>query len=242
MEKEKICSLIKNGENSSVEFKSWINSRSKKDLMAVITKEAVALTNALGGYILIGVEDDGEISGCSDHDTQNIVESIYDRTVPKLFTEIEEVIIEGKMILVIHVEQSNQLIATSSGEVFKRLGKNSKPMYPDEYSINTINKTTKDFSSLILTASREEDINYIEVYKLKERIKARNSESNLVNALDKNFLNDMGLIKTLDGEIKLTIAGLLFVGKDDSIKALLPQAEVIYLHYNEKDSVQYINA
>lgn len=42
-----------------------------------------------------------------------------------------------------------------------------------------------------------------------------------------------------NGEEKLTIAGLLFVGKESSISRLLPQAEVIYLHYDEKNLEEY---
>jgi ATP-dependent DNA helicase RecG len=239
MKPEEILQLIEKGENLKVEFKSWVNARSKKDLMGVLTKEAVALSNTSGGFILLGVEDDGDITGCKDCDLQNIIESIYDRTVPKLFTKIEEVVIKESIVFMIKVEKSSQLISTSSGEIFKRLGKNSKPMYPDEYSLNTISKTTKDFSLLALLESNEDDINFLEVYKLKERLKTRDPESTLVNLQDKAFLKDLGLIQNIDGHIKLNIAGLLFVGKDDAIKRLLPQAEVIYLHYNEKNTTEY---
>ena len=37
----------------------------------------------------------------------------------------------------------------------------------------------------------------------------------------------------------VTIAGLLFVGKETSIKRLLPQAEVIYLHYSTDNLEEY---
>lgn len=37
----------------------------------------------------------------------------------------------------------------------------------------------------------------------------------------------------------MTIAGLLFVGKESSIRKFLPQAEVIYLHYSSEDSLEY---
>ena len=44
---------------------------------------------------------------------------------------------------------------------------------------------------------------------------------------------DLGLTSEDNGQVKLTIAGLLFVGKDMSIQRLLPHAEVIYLHYDK---------
>lgn len=38
---------------------------------------------------------------------------------------------------------------------------------------------------------------------------------------------------------RLTVAGLLFVGKEVSIQRLLPQAEVIYLHYSSDNLEEY---
>ena len=58
---------------------------------------------------------------------------------------------------------------------------------------------------------------------------------------DMAFLRDLGLTAEVNGQVKLTIAGLLFVGKDASIHRLLPQAEVIYLHYG-KDNLEEYNA
>lgn len=37
----------------------------------------------------------------------------------------------------------------------------------------------------------------------------------------------------------MTVAGLLFVGKQNSISRLLPQAEVIYLHYSAENLEEY---
>lgn len=52
-------------------------------------------------------------------------------------------------------------------------------------------------------------------------------------------MKDLGLIKADKGVMKLTIAGLLFVGKDTSIERILPQAEVIYLHYGKENLEEY---
>lgn len=92
---------------------------------------------------------------------------------------------------------------------------------------------TPDFSGQIIVESTEDDINKLEIYKLKEKLKARDPESTLSQMDDMSFLNDLGLVKYDEGKLKLTIAGLLFVRKEKSIHCLLPQAEVIYLHYSE---------
>ena len=76
-------------------------------------------------------------------------------------------------------------------------------------------------------------------HKLKEKLKARNPESTLADMDDIAFLRDLALVKSDSGNIKLTVAGLLFVGKEQAINRLLPQAEVIYLHYSESNLEEY---
>src|SRR5690625_1799774 len=101
------------GESSTVEFKKWVRPSEYKRLIDILVKEAVGFANTAGGMILVGVEDDGTITGCTDFDTQNIIESIYDKTVPNLFTDIELTTVEDKYILKIIVEKSSEIISTS---------------------------------------------------------------------------------------------------------------------------------
>ena len=121
----------------------------------------------------------------------------------------------------------------------KRLGKNSKPFFLDEMSNRFYGEHITDFSSKIVADSTLEDVNLLEVYSLKEKLRVRDPKSTLPDSEDFAFLRDLGLIKT-DGEIeKLTVAGLLFVGKQSSISRLLPSAEVIYLHYSADNLEEY---
>ncbi|TDM12879.1 AlbA family DNA-binding domain-containing protein [Macrococcus lamae] len=148
-----ILEVIKNGESNTVEFKSWIKTPHFKEMIDLLVKEAVGFANTKGGRIFAGVEDNGEITGCNSFDTQNIIESIYDKTIPKLFTEIEIVQIQDKTILQITVEKSPNKISTSKGISYKRLGKNTKPDYPVEYSSNRIDGFKGDYSSKVIEPS-----------------------------------------------------------------------------------------
>src|SRR5699024_1494065 len=104
-----------NGESNTVEFKAWVQSSKYKRLVDILVKEAVGFANTSGGVILVGVEDDGTVSGCTNYDEQKIIEAIFDRTVPNLFTDIEVVIIEDKHILKITVEKTAEIISTTKG-------------------------------------------------------------------------------------------------------------------------------
>lgn len=227
-----INEIIQRGETKYVEFKSWVKAN-KKELMNTLTNEAVGFANTDGGIILVGVEDDGEISGCDNYDEQNIIESIYDKTIPKLFTDIDVIQIAGKDILKITIQKSQEIVATSKGVVYKRLGKNTKPFYPSEYTSNNIKGFKGDYSSKVIEPTTKDDIDFTEVERLKLKIQSRDKDSTLYQSDNITFLKDLRLIDVVGDEIQLTVAGLLFVGTKEAIAQYMPQAEIIILTYND---------
>lgn len=233
-----ITQVISAGETNTVEFKSWTNRSEYKKVIDLLVKEAVGLANTKGGIILVGVEDDGTITGCPEFDEQVIIESIYDKTMPKLFTDIEVLTVESNRIFKITVEKSSKVISTSNGIVYKRLGKNTKPWYPSEYSSNKITGFKGDYSARIIEDSGKDDIDFIEVKNLKRKLQSRDKGSTLYNLDDISFLEDLELIKIVEEQIVLTVAGVLFVGTEKAINKYLPQAEILVFSY-ESGKSQY---
>ncbi len=240
MDENALKKIIEQGETATVEFKSWVKAASMKERINLAVPELIAFANSRGGTVYMGIEDDGTVTGCNGkYDLQNICESIYDKTRPPMFTDIEEMEFDGKKIIAISVASDGKTYATTDGRCLKRLGKNSKPYYPDEMSHIYSISQTPDFSSQIIAESSVDDINLMVVYSLKEKLKLRDPSSTLPELDDMAFLRDLGLTAEDNGQIKLTIAGLLFVGKDASLQKLLPQAEVIYLHYDRENLEEY---
>ncbi len=56
----KIRKIIAKGETGQVEFKS------EKEKNIDLAKEITAFANGAGGYLLVGVEDDGKVSGITN--------------------------------------------------------------------------------------------------------------------------------------------------------------------------------
>lgn len=241
MTREEFDDILKEGETDTVEFKSWTKAKNTKERVALAIDELIAFANSKGGTVYFGVEDDThEVTGCDPkYDGQRLIESIYDKTRPPLFTDISDFMYEGKTVIAISVKQDGTTYATTDGRCLKRLGRNSKPFYPDEMSNKYSSIQNPDFSGQVVDESTEDDINKLEIYNLKEKIKLRDSKSTLPELEDMAFLRDLGLVKADGDKEKLTIAGLLFVGKENSIKRLLPQAEVIYLHYSSENLEEY---
>ena len=240
MDENSLKKIIEQGETATVEFKSWVKAASMRERINLVVPELIAFANYKGGTVYLGIEDDGTVTGCSGkYDIQNICESIYDKTRPPMFTDIEEIEYDGKKIIAVSVASDGKTYATTDGRCLKRLGKNSKPYYPDEMSHIYSTSQTPDFSSQIVAESSVDDINLMVVYSLKEKLKLRDASSTLPELDDMAFLRDLGLTAEDNGQTKLNIAGLLFVGKDASIQRLLPQAEVIYLHYDRENLEEY---
>ena len=241
MTTEEFKKILDKGETDTVEFKSWVKARSQKEIISLAVDELIAFANHKGGTVYFGVEDQPiEVTGCSrDYDSQRIIEGIYDKTRPSLFTEIYDFEYEGKLVIAISVKADGKTYTTTDGRCLKRLGRNSKPLYPDELSNVYSSNQNPDFSGRIINESTLDDVNKLEVYSLKEKLKVRDSRSTLPDLEDNDFLRDLQLTK-YDGNVeRLTVAGLLFVGKEKSIQRLLPQAEVIYLHYSADNLEEY---
>lgn len=233
---------LKKGECLTVEFKSWIKSSGIKECIKLVVPELIAFSNTKGGTVYLGVEDDGEVTGCNgSYDVQSILDAIYDKTRPPLFVEAEVIQHNGKEVIALHVDSDGLIHTTTDGKCLKRLGKNNRPWYPEELSHRYASSYSVDFSSKIISDSNEEDINVLEVYKLKDKLRIRDSSSTLPDMDDMAFLKDLGLIVCESDSVRLTIAGLLFVGKEMSIRKYLPQAEVIYLKYDSSSAIEYSN-
>ena len=104
MTKLDLFELIQNGENSWVEFKR--DDRTHKNYSEDFAKEMVALSNGGGGKIIVGVEDDGEITGITQEGFEEWVMNISRTLVnPGVIPYYEEVKLDSdKKVAIVHVE------------------------------------------------------------------------------------------------------------------------------------------
>jgi ATP-dependent DNA helicase RecG len=126
MLKGELLEIIVSGESSGVEFK-------RDDVRPEqIGKEIVAMANLKGGSLLLGVEDDGTISGIQRDDIEEWVMNIFASKVhPMLLPFYEEVAMgEGKRVAVITFAEgtSKPYVVRHEGreEIYIRVGSTSR--------------------------------------------------------------------------------------------------------------------
>lgn len=99
MLKTELLEIIANGENSGVEFK-------RDDIRTeALAREIVALANLRGGMVLLGVEDDGSISGIQREDLETwVMNAVFSHVHPMLLPFYEVVALEDdKRVAVVSV-------------------------------------------------------------------------------------------------------------------------------------------
>jgi ATP-dependent DNA helicase RecG len=118
MNEEKILNLVEKGESETLEFKRNFN----KDAIETIT----AFANTKGGILLVGVEDNGNITGTTinTETLQNWINQVKISTTPSVIPDIEAVSIENRNVVLIKVMEYPIKPIALKGRYIKRV-KNS---------------------------------------------------------------------------------------------------------------------
>jgi len=103
MNRKQLIELISHGESSTLEFKRKISSFHK------IAKEISAFANTIGGYLLIGVDDDGSIVGVeSEKSTVDEIKTACEFYLsPSLVPDIDIISIYKQEIIVVYIFESS---------------------------------------------------------------------------------------------------------------------------------------
>jgi len=127
MLRAELLEIIANGENSGVDFK-------RDDIRPEqLAKEIVALANLRGGMVLLGVEDDGSISGIQRDNLETwVMDTVFGRYIHPLLLPFYEVVTldDGKRVAVISVTAgtSKPYVLRHNGreDIYVRLGSVSR--------------------------------------------------------------------------------------------------------------------
>ncbi len=117
------------GEDSTIEFKRELPSRDD------LADEIAAFANAIGGVILIGVDDNSDIVGIDrqdlDETEKTVIEICGDTIAPRVDIITKKLHIDDKNLLKIEVPRS-LFVHESSGRYFIRQGSSKRRMTPEQ--------------------------------------------------------------------------------------------------------------
>lgn len=219
-------------ESMMIEFKS----DRKCYALSKLYEDLVGMANTDGGWLFLGVEDDGTPTGVDkQHQNCQFMEAtIQDNTVPSLFVHAHIENWNGYSILAIEVPISRQLMMTAEGKYLRRrLKRDGTPetvaLKPYEILQRLSYIQALDPSAQVVEdLPAETSLSPLERERLRNMIRAYHGDQTLLDLSDVELDRALGFVRERDGNWYPTIAGLLMIGQEAYIRQYVPSHEVLF--------------
>ncbi len=119
------------GEDTNTQFKENVYNADQ------LAQEMIAFSNSMGGVIIIGVTDKGEIKGLTDEDIRRLNQLIAnvssENVKPAVFPKTEIITIENRKVLLVHIPYgANKPYCTNKGVYYTKSGSDKRKVSQDE--------------------------------------------------------------------------------------------------------------
>lgn len=236
-----VQNLIDSRESLDVEFKS--ESRKQlpdKDLIEAV----VCLANRTStgpGWILVGVEDDGCVTGARPRTSQGEIDPvriqslIASRTRPSQTVQAGVITLEEGDVLVIEVPASRHPVGTSDGRYLRRaIGGDGKPvcvpLHFHEIHSRQANLGLLDYTALPVPDAGWDTLDPREFVRFRGTIADNPSRADqvLLELSDIDIARALGAIQTEGDRVIVRVLGLLLFGRQEALATALPGHEIAF--------------
>jgi ATP-dependent DNA helicase RecG len=244
---EKIKAIIAQGESVNVEFKKSYDSLSRSAFETIC-----AFLNRKGGYILLGVKDNGTIEGVREDTLQiqlkTLADDMNNQQIITPITLIESTVVEidGKKIICIYVPESSQ-VHSYKGIYYDRQGEvDIKLMtYIQKTNLYTCKQNgyteNRVYPQLKLTDFVSEDFDYV-----RARVGTFDARHPWIQMSNEEILHSAKMYHRDEqsGKEGYTLAAALVFGTTDILKEICPhyKTEALcrkedLLRYDDRDTI-----
>ena len=249
MDTKRLEEILSEGEKLNIEFKS---ERRREYSDKEIYEETIALANTIGGTLLIGVENNGTVTGARPRhgltiDPNKLRSAIFHNTRPNVNTRISVVPHEHGLVIAIEVESYPTICATAGGKTLHRIiGSDGKPatapMYPHEHLSRKVDLGLLDFSSQPVENATFDDLNPLEFERVRQTIDKLHGDRTLLELSNEELAKALRLVESSNGRLIPNIAGLLIFGRVPSLEKLTPTHVVHFQVIDERGDVRVNDA
>jgi len=209
MDAKELLDIITSGETSRVQFKETMPNAES------MSREFVAMSNSGGGVILLGVNDKtSAVTGVTAEQvkyTDKKIAEYADNLKPPIFVTTEVVRVEeGKRVLVIHIDDGiNKPYKTAKGEIYVKQASNKRLLTDN----SEIARLFEEGSNLF---ADQMQVYRTSIDDIRKAIFDEYFEKEFGESYEKKDLTFEEALKSLHilEDNQLTLAGLLFFGKD----------------------------
>jgi ATP-dependent DNA helicase RecG len=216
---ERIQLAIRIGESQFREFKSALQGapgektpRKHSEVMTDVGRTLVAFANADGGELLIGVEDDGSVTGVpyDENKIQQVLNASTthvhkDTPLPGVRkTKIE---IDGHVVIYFYVPKGTRFVyLTSDGRCIKRIDRESVPVSSEHINSERVEDQSREYDRGFAPAAKLQDLDLDLVQSVASQVAYGISPEKCLQYLDLAEFSPEGL--------RLKNAALLLFAKD----------------------------
>jgi ATP-dependent DNA helicase RecG len=234
MDTDQIEQSISTGETLRVEFKS----EQREPLSdRAIYESVVCLANTEGGVVLIGVENDGRISGArprhgTSTDPYRLQAAIFNNTEPPINTRVAVHRVQEQPVIAIEVDPYPEICATKDGKSLRRArgvhGPECLPFYPYQHHSRRSDLGLFDYSAQVITGATWSDLDPLEFERLRQTIARRHGDAVLLGLDERELAQALQLVESQAGELVPNVAGLLLLGREAVLQRYVPTHEIAF--------------
>ncbi len=213
---------------STLKENQYFDRKSARKDDKEIAKHISAFANSAGGKLVIGIEDDGEVTGFKRdgaRDIENFERAALTTCTPTPIVRKDRIHVvnssgEDDLILVLDIEAStsHSVARSSDDEVFLRQNDRSVRLKREQILALEYDKGQRVFEDELVEDSSLDDVDHEVLDRYKEILRT--------DAPDEQVLRSRRFMR--DG--RLTVAGALLFAQDPSV--MMPQARVRVLRYD----------
>lgn len=234
---------LSSGESMTLEFK---RHRSKSDLPeSELIETVVCLANGRGGRLVLGVEDDGTVSGFGPLPAPHaqLAALILNRTRPNVPVDVESREIDGKTVVVITVPDMDRVVGTSAG-TYKRRALRSDgrpecvPYLPEEMLSAGLFAARQDYAALPAGRLDMTDLDSAEFDRFRSMCARDHGDRVLSELDDVEICRALRVLDTGSMHPRPTIGAVLLFGRPDALQLVVPTAQAQFHVRGDDDALR----
>ncbi|MBR2299835.1 MAG: putative DNA binding domain-containing protein [Alphaproteobacteria bacterium] len=246
---ERVKEILKQGEGLKIEFKE-----AQRGVPRNVYETVCAFSNTQGGEILLGVTDKGEVLGIDktkvEQYQKDFINTINDagKNYPPLYLSIMPIQIDNKVILYINVPASSE-VERCDGKFYIRNGDADLDISQQQNNVANlfIQKRNSYSEGQIYSGVTTDDLRGDLISRARKLATIRQPGHPWAELTDIELLKSAGLYKKdyMSGQVGITLAGILLLGKDEVIHSVLPHFKTDLIlrvknveRYDDRDDVR----
>lgn len=223
---EEMQELLESGEKITIEYKECIEG-----LNSSVFETVSSFSNRYGGYVILGVEDDGTPKGVNRNTVKDIKHNFVnalnnpEKMSPTLYLTLEEFEYDGRLLLWVFVPPSSTVIKCA-GLIYDRNEDGDMDITKNPILVENMyrRKSETYIEHKIFPYVTQDNLRMDLMSKVRQLVANKKTDHEWLAMSDMEIMVSAGLYETdfMTGRKGFNMAAVLLFGKDEVIKSCVP--------------------